>query len=488
MEALIICIIAYYCVKNTVQDVSHAITGRTPPSHERQMARIKNGTARRPARPDGTATGFFQNVYGDAWEAANDYRARTTQRAAEKRRDRWDAQDRARRTGERVDTPAPVGRTEDLDPTAVPEPTPISDRYLDDVAREGGPMSDIFTPTTESGREPTRDPLATPVPPPVGIVHDTDEYAGPGGYAAAERERRRKNNEMMFQFLIEALVEQAKERKRREERMRRVAEQDGPVSDQDAAYYRYTMRRRNGGNPMTAEQIAADLKVSPEEAGRIRDEWADNYARDFPGSSPIRPQNYDAMTNDELKNLYATECDRAFELHSDGKFDEAQQHVDLAADAARRMGITTEEELLNLYNQTMAARQETKTETTKSDVKVTIEKEKIELTASTTHTQSAQTTSVNAETTGLQAGITFYAGMAAQCTAGATNVETSNINLAAGKVGPAVTGPAAQAMEHLNTAAALFEQSRQELVNHISVQEQYNANPDAGDKAFMQNQ
>jgi hypothetical protein len=92
---------------------------------------------------------------------------------------------------------------------------------------------------------------------------------------------------------------------------------------------------------------------------------------------------------------------------------------------------------------------------------------------------------VTTETTGLQSGIAYNDEMAKTCEDGAASVEQSIAALENGEVGPSVTGAMQQGRELLEAAKACFEQASKELASSITVKEAYDANPDAGNKAFV---
>ena len=89
MEAIIICWLAVYCVKNTTQDIVYALTGRMPPSFIREQERIKRRQTRRPLTANRADRRFFRNAYNDAWESAEEKRARWEKKRANKRHQKW---------------------------------------------------------------------------------------------------------------------------------------------------------------------------------------------------------------------------------------------------------------------------------------------------------------------------------------------------------------------------------------------------------------
>jgi hypothetical protein len=260
------------------------------------------------------------------------------------------------------------------------------------------------------------------------------------------------------------------------------ASPNDPRDPHESEYQRYAMRIRNGGKAMTSEQVQKDLGVQPSEADEVLARWEGRYKAE-------------TATKEELKATYGRECAEAMKLHDAGRHDEAQTHIDRAADVARKMGITSEEELFSLFQETQATSQQSATppqkevqsqsENTAGQAPSPVAETQKEVPAVTTTSTAPANGAANAETIGLRAGLTFLNGMSTQCTNGAANTEISSTSLAAGEVGPGVTGPMAQAMEMLNAASALFDQAYKELERSIAVKEAYEANPHAGNKQFL---
>lgn len=422
MFALIFVLVAIHSVKNTAIDLAAVIRGQTPPSHQRQMARIAAGTARRAASPRGTMGSFFSNAYGDAWESANDWRERKAKIAARNRRAKWAEEDAE--FAKRV--PAPV------DPTAPPKPTEVP--KVEKVAPETTPA-----PKQAESGEPAK----------TGGDGTVAESVAPiFGAMAAD---------------VAAKLESEKKLK--------AAQGNDQFDASEAGYQRYAMRVRNGGKVQSPEQLQEEFGLSRERADELAASWDRRYKNEIEHKAT-------------LKATYARECAEAMKLHDAGHKDEAQVHIDRAADAARRMGITSEAELFALYQETQSAQQkEAQSQNTAgpgSNPTVETQKEVLPVTATTVQNGAA-----NAETIGLRAGLTFLNGMATQCTNGAANTEISATSLAAGEVGPGVTGPMAEGQELLNAAAAKFAEASKKLEESITVAEAYAANPDAGNKQFL---
>lgn len=89
------------------------------------------------------------------------------------------------------------------------------------------------------------------------------------------------------------------------------------------------------------------------------------------------------------------------------------------------------------------------------------------------------------ETTSLTSAIAYAETMASTTEEGVTSTETSISSLQNGGVGGEAINQLTQAMENLSSAAASFRAAQTELQAHVSVQDAYGANPDAGDKEFV---
>lgn len=452
MVALIFVLVVLYSGKNVATDIAALVTGRTPPSHERQMARIKAGTARRATRNHGSTMGsFFADAYGDAWEAANDWRHRKAQVAARNRHAKWAQEDRE--FVKQDQTPTPV------DPTPAPvNPTPQTKTAEPPKAKTVDPAT-VPTPKQDTPGGPAKTGGDGAVPDSVAPVFSriaTSATAKPGETPDVK-------------------VSTGEQGKTQDASMPEFATNDPEYFESE--YQRYAMRLRNGGKAMTSEQVQKNFGILPAEADEVIARWSDRY----------KTEN---TSRDELKATYKAECEKAMALHDAGAHEESQVHIDRAADVARKMGITSEDELFALFQETQAVppaptKKETKIENAAEQTKPKTAETQKEVPAVTTTTATAQNGAGNAETIGLPAGLVFLAGMRDQCTAGATNTEISATSLANSEVGPGVTGPMAQAQEMLVTVAALYEEARKKLEESIKVKEAYEGAPDAGNKQFL---
>jgi hypothetical protein len=105
--------------------------------------------------------------------------------------------------------------------------------------------------------------------------------------------------------------------------------------------------------------------------------------------------------------------------------------------------------------------------------------------SSATSTSSASAAPSSAEAASLNQVLAYTQQAANGATAAAVGVETAIAGMSAGGVtGPALT-ELASAQEALNLAAQHFTNAHNTLINHIQVQEAYNANQDAGTRAYV---
>ena len=485
MLVIFLLIVAFHSLKNTATDFGAMVTGNTPPSHARQMARIAQGSN---GRPNASASGFFRNAYGDAWETANDYRQRYADKSQQKRHGRWAEQDGANAPvspepdddggGTSAPLPTPVAPSEELPDSEIPdvnpvwesEPAPdlnvhrpvnvapegleyVSDRKLGTLLKEAFPPEDV----------PGSKNLGTMVQEALGD-EDTSYYR----YEMLRRNGAVPDSVRKMSDDMGISLKEAEALRDNWDRLYEGRPLEGHPEDY-TSYHRYVIQRRNGEPLTTVEEIISDHGASPEDAARTLDIWSGWYEKEF-------PVDYPAMSDDEVRESYLTSVTNAVELLDAGDKEASQVAIKEAGRAATHLGISDPDELQKMYEQGMVFRDAKETEKNEPTTK--------EVTTLTTSTSNSAPVA-SAETTGLQAGLAFYAGMSRNCGEGATNVEISNGSLSAGKVGPSVTGPAAQGMEYLVMAQASFDQAHAALKTHITVQEQYEATPDAGDKGFV---
>lgn len=377
--AILIIIVAYYCVRNTTQDLIYAITGRIPPSFIREQERIRRREANRPITADRGHRKFFRNAYSDAWETAEDRRAHWAAKRARKRREKWAAEDGA--------APPPI------ETSARPEGT-------------------TSTPTDDESAEDTR--ADTPPPP---VVHDDDTYTIGG--------------------------------------------------KRESQYQRYAMRRRNGGQPLTPVAVADELGISAAEGEQIRDEWENRYIGE---TNPDQPPPH---LLEYQRNSSCRGCGGPVTLTKDperpGDWIVGVEHTDNDCAQAPR-GSTPREQ----HDERVRKLADQATQNTAGDDRPS---------GATTPEKETDVTAT-IETTGNQSGIAYNEAMAKTCEEGATSVEQSIAALQNGEVGSSVTDPMTQGQEYLKLAQACFETAGKELTAHLTVSDAYNANPDAGNKAF----
>ena len=89
------------------------------------------------------------------------------------------------------------------------------------------------------------------------------------------------------------------------------------------------------------------------------------------------------------------------------------------------------------------------------------------------------------EAIGLDGAMAFAAGVVNTCTANVATTETVVAAMQNGRVGQAVIGRTQQLMEAMDAAKNIAEGLQADLERMKAVQEQYDANPDAGDKDYV---
>jgi len=89
------------------------------------------------------------------------------------------------------------------------------------------------------------------------------------------------------------------------------------------------------------------------------------------------------------------------------------------------------------------------------------------------------------EAIGLDGAMAFAAGVVNTCTANVSTTETVVAAMQNGRVGQAVIGRTQQLMEAMDAAKNIAEGLQADLERMKAVQEQYDANPDAGDKDYV---
>src|SRR5699024_2138506 len=93
--------------------------------------------------------------------------------------------------------------------------------------------------------------------------------------------------------------------------------------------------------------------------------------------------------------------------------------------------------------------------------------------------------STTTEAIGLDGAMAFAAGVVNTCTANVSTTETVVAAMQNGRVGQAVIGRTQQLMEAMDAAKNIAEGLQADLERMKAVQEQYDANPDAGDKVYV---
>jgi hypothetical protein len=473
--ALLIVVIAYYCVRNTAQDLIYAITGRIPPSFVREQQRIARREARRPLTADRADRRFFRNAYNDAWESAEAHRARWAEKRTQKRYEKW---------GTQGDVPAPVQTN----------------------ARPEEVLSPPAHGTSATLPEPTPE---TEADTPSSIVHKGDYTFVPGGkneslYQRYAMRRRNGGQPMTTVAIADELgVSVAEADKLQQSWSDRYDQETNPdVPPKHLLDYQKHSRCRDCSGEITInkdpersgqwivgvnhtrEDCPQDAKrPTPREqhdqqVQRLADAVpAERVLRDPTDTPAVRPVddgdripeaaviawNAEADSHEEL----AKHRHEAIERERAGDHEGAAESRRRADEAAAALGVFTEED----------------TDAHLADTPATTPL------ASTSETHPPNTKennmTVNAETTGLQSALHYTASMAATTGEGVSSVETSIASLQQGEVGESVTGHLTQAQEHLSAAQAAFQAANDELTSHINVQEAYSANPNAGNKQFV---
>src|SRR5699024_4071058 len=103
----------------------------------------------------------------------------------------------------------------------------------------------------------------------------------------------------------------------------------------------------------------------------------------------------------------------------------------------------------------------------------------------TTNDEVSSDMSNTTEAIGLDGAMAFAAGVVNTCTANVATTETVVAAMQYGRVGQAVIGRTQQLMEAMDAAKNIAEGLQSDLERLKAVQEQYDANPDAGDKDYV---
>lgn len=236
---------------------------------------------------------------------------------------------------------------------------------------------------------------------------------------------------------------------------------------EEILYQRYAMRRRNGGQSMTTIAIADELEIPVTEAEQLQSDWAVRYEQALdPDTPPKHLLEYQRRSK-------CRDCNGAVTLNKDperpGQWIVGVDHT--RDDCPQNAQRPTPREQHDLQVQQLANQT---TQDTREDDRPN---------GPTSPTKEID--DVTIETTGLQSGLAYNDAMAKTCEEGATSVEQSIAALENGEVGQSVTGPMQQGRELLESAMACFRQAHDELQSHITIKEGYDANPDAGNKAFV---
>lgn len=471
-------VIATVFTKNVVQDSVFKATGKLPPSYLRQQERMKmaaaavnkvrEGRAVRKPRPSGGFRGFFADAYNDAWETADEVRRHRRAKRTAARRQKW---------ADEGGIPTPVTTA------AKPEEEPAS----------AIPEAATKTP------EPVKTAPEKPAPEPV--VHDDDTYVLKGGKEDARYQRyamRRRNGGQPMNALAiadEYGIPLAKAEEFKTEWDARY-DREANSGDQPPAhllnFQKHSKCRDCGGgiqiekdleHPgrwiVRAEHVRDDCPQKPtareEHDQKVADLAAAADAQQPTGSlSQDMTDRQRELAAASARKRLAEAVDGAAEASTRHDWDAEAEHLRDAERAAAELGITTSREMTQAVDAYKHGTPAQMWEPVPAHP------------GNTTPINGTENTmNANAETTGLQSALAYTSAMAETTGEGVSSVETSIAALENGEVGSAVTGPLAQAQEHLAAAQAAFKEANDALTQHINVQEAYNATPDAGNKQFV---
>jgi hypothetical protein len=249
--------------------------------------------------------------------------------------------------------------------------------------------------------------------------------------------------------------------------------------DEEVMYRRYALRRTNGA-AMTPEQIAAEIAPhgnGARQAEALHQRLDARYVQDNPGAERIPPPDL-AKT---AARMACNDCGGKTQLEADPsdpcKWIMRTTHTspDCPQDTARAREAADKE------MKQVPADSDPSAPTTRP---VTMPAPTI--TAPQINGMESDM-SASGETTGLSSALAYTSAMATSSGEGANSVETSLASLTSGEVGGETLTHLTSAQEHLAAAQAAFNAANAALTQHQNVQEAYAANPDAGNKQFMQN-
>lgn len=244
----------------------------------------------------------------------------------------------------------------------------------------------------------------------------------------------------------------------------------GAGARKESLYQRYAMRRRNGGQPMTDVAVADELEMTLPKAAELRTEWDARYQREAPKEADVPPKHL----VEYQQHSRCRDCGGQITLNKDperpGQWIVGVEHTRDDCPQQRQHPTLREQHDQQVQQLADEAAQNSAGDTRPGGSTTPIEE---------------NDSVTNTETTGLQSGLAYNEEMAKTCEQGAASVEQSIAALMNGEVGQGVTGPMHQAQEHLVAAQALFDDARRTLEQQITVKEAYDANPDAGNKAFV---
>lgn len=430
---IIACVWSYFMTKNIGQTAIAKATGKVPASYTREQNRVKAGRAWRPITARRSAERFFVNAWDDAWESAEQIRARRHAKRTGQRREKWAAED-----GKPTETPAPV--TTNAKPETEPADT----------------IPEVDSKTPEPVKAADKKPDA-----PEGVVHHNSPYIlVPDGKKEALYQRyamrlRNGGQPMTALAIADELGITLGHAERLEAKWAdRYKQESAAGADRPPQhlldYQAHSKCRDCGGH--------VELEKDPERPGQ----WIVRviHSRDDCPQKPTPRQEHDQKV--------AELADAAQAENGDDATKPERKDAD-------EPSLTLEERMQRAVEDRESPSPQTRPATSPAPTNAT----------PINGTENHDVTTVNAETTGLQSALNYNAAMAEKAGEGAASVEMSIAALEQGEVGGAVTSPMAQGREHLEAAQACFKQAHDELQQHMNVREAYDATPDAGNKQFV---
>lgn len=460
MELILWLLVSYYLADHLITDTAYAVRGLDTPRHKERMARIESGgkpSSRYQSGRNG-ASRFFAEAWHDAWDDAHGKR----QELREKRQAKKAGKDGTAQPGPAetdaepqpdgdVDTPGalrPQESAQEPDDNVIPLDTrrPSSASASADPEDGGGGVDAPEGPRPQQGPSSgSADPTVPPDAPDAtddahrwaaepGVVHD-----GPSPYELPPE----RIEDDPYPDLHSTLAECAAHEATLDGETRQVLSAIGarfdaangapiPVTVIEQA----ALLQARGYPPAVARKAAEDLHEGARRRGGTL------MAQRPPTPGRARETTFDAPAADDGSTTATGDAD-----DQSGRVDKTPAVADGEAVKESQEG-----------NQ---------------------------MSVMTTGANSANQPS--GETAGLGSAIRFAAGMAKAMRDAAARTEQSMASLSGSEVGQPPIDALNQAMEFATNAAHVFEGAQNLLEKQLSVKEAYDANPDAGNKRFLQN-